>query len=45
LDQPRAQGDLHTQRRQLDGEVELVGAVTQATPTLTVGTVPLGPHA
>jgi hypothetical protein len=34
-----------TQRRQLDDEVELVGAVTQATPTLTVGTVPVGPHA
>jgi hypothetical protein len=34
-----------TQRRQLDDEVELVGAVMQATPTLTVGTVPVGPHA
>jgi hypothetical protein len=34
-----------TQRRQLDDEVELVGAVTQATPTLTVGTVTVGPHA
>jgi Winged helix DNA-binding domain len=34
-----------TQRRQLDGEVELVGTVMQATPTLTVGTVPVGPHA
>ena len=34
-----------TQRRQLDDEVELVGAVMEATPTLTVGTVPVGPHA
>jgi Winged helix DNA-binding domain len=34
-----------TQRRQLDDEVELVGAVMQATPTLTVGTVTVGPHA
>jgi DNA glycosylase AlkZ-like len=33
------------QRRQLDDEVELVGAVMQATPTLTVGTVTVGPHA
>ena len=28
-----------------DGEVELVGAVMEATPTLTVGTVTVGPHA
>jgi hypothetical protein len=34
-----------TQRRQLDDEVELVGAVMQARPTLTVGTVTVGPHA
>jgi hypothetical protein len=34
-----------TQRRQLDDEVELVGAVMEATPTLTVGTVTVGPHA
>ena len=34
-----------TQRRQLDDEVALVGEVMQATPTLTVGTVTVGPHA
>jgi hypothetical protein len=34
-----------TQRRQLDSEVDLVGAVMEATPTLTVGTVTVGPHA
>jgi hypothetical protein len=34
-----------TQRRQLEEEVELVGAVMEATPTLTVGTVTVGPHA
>ncbi len=34
-----------TQRRQLDDEVELVGAVTEAKPTLTLGTVTVGPHA
>src|SRR6266545_7589148 len=34
-----------TQRRQLDDEVDLVGAVMQAKPTLTVGTVTVGPHA
>jgi hypothetical protein len=34
-----------TQRRQLDDEVDLVGAVLQATPTLTLGTVTVGPHA
>ncbi|HVD13864.1 MAG TPA: winged helix DNA-binding domain-containing protein, partial [Actinomycetota bacterium] len=34
-----------TQRRQLDDEVELVGAVMEAKPTLTVGTVAVGPHA
>jgi hypothetical protein len=33
------------QRRQLDDEVALVGTVMQATPTLTVGTVTVGPHA
>ena len=33
------------QRRQLDDEVELVGAVMEAKPTLTVGTVTVGPHA
>jgi hypothetical protein len=33
------------QRRQLDHEVELVGAVLDAKPTLTVGTVTVGPHA
>ena len=33
------------QRRQLDDEVDLVGAVMEATPTLTVGTVTVGPHA
>jgi hypothetical protein len=34
-----------THRRQLDDEVELVGTVMQAKPTLTVGTVTVGPHA
>jgi hypothetical protein len=34
-----------TQRRQLEDEVELVGAVMEAKPTLTVGTVTVGPHA
>jgi hypothetical protein len=34
-----------TRRRQLDDEVELVGAVMEAKPTLTVGTVTVGPHA
>ena len=34
-----------SQRRQLDDEVDLVGAVLQARPTLTVGTVTVGPHA
>jgi hypothetical protein len=34
-----------TQRRQLDDEVELVGAVMEAEPTLTVGIVTVGPHA
>jgi len=33
------------QRRQLDEEVELVGTVMQAKPTLTVGTVTVGAHA
>jgi Winged helix DNA-binding domain len=34
-----------TQRRQLEDEVDLVGAVMEANPTLTVGTVTVGPHA
>ena len=34
-----------TQRRQLEEEVELVGAVMEATATLTVGTVTVGPPA
>ena len=34
-----------TQRRQLEDEVDLVSAVMEATPTLTVGTVTVGPHA
>jgi Winged helix DNA-binding domain len=34
-----------TQRRQLEDEVELVGTVMEATATLTVGTVTVGPHA
>ncbi|TMC06322.1 MAG: winged helix DNA-binding domain-containing protein [Chloroflexi bacterium] len=33
------------QRRQLDDEVELSGAVLEAAPTLTVGTVRVGAHA
>jgi len=33
------------QRRQLDDEASLVGAVMEATVTLTVGTVSVGPHA
>ena len=33
------------QRRELDDEVSLVGAVMEATPTLTVGPVTVGPHA
>jgi hypothetical protein len=33
------------QRRQLDDEVELLGAVMAAVPTLTIGTVRVGPHA
>jgi len=33
------------QRRQLDDEIDLVGTVMQAPPTLTVGTVTVGPHA
>jgi hypothetical protein len=33
------------QRRQLDDEAGLVGAVMEATATLTVGTVTAGPHA
>jgi hypothetical protein len=34
-----------SQRRQLDDEVELVGAVMEARPILTLGTVTVGPHA
>jgi winged helix DNA-binding protein len=34
-----------TQRRQLDDEAELVGAVMEAKPMVTVGTVTVGPHA
>jgi hypothetical protein len=34
-----------TQRRQLNREVELVATVMQAKPSLTIGTVPVGPHA
>ena len=34
-----------SQRRELDDEVELVGAVMEASPTLTVGPVTVGPHA
>jgi Winged helix DNA-binding domain len=34
-----------TQHRQLEDEVDLVGAVMEATPTLTVGAVTVGPHA
>ncbi len=34
-----------TQRRQLDNEADLVGAVLEARATLTVGTVTVGPHA
>ena len=33
------------QRRQLDEEIELVGHVMEADPSLTVGTVTVGPHA
>ena len=33
------------QRRELDDEAEVVGAVMEATPTLTVGPVTVGPHA
>jgi hypothetical protein len=33
------------QRRELDDEAELVGAVMEARPTLTVGPVSVGPHA
>jgi hypothetical protein len=34
-----------TQRRQLADEVDLVGAVMEATSSLTLGTVTVGPHA
>jgi hypothetical protein len=33
------------QRRELEGEIALVGAVMEATPTLTIGTVTVGAHA
>ena len=33
------------QRRQLDDEVELIGMVIEAGPTLTIGTVTVGAHA
>ena len=32
-------------RRQFDDEADLVGAVMEATPTVTVGTVTVGPRA
>ena len=34
-----------THRRQLDHEVELVAAVLEANPTLTIATISVGPHA
>jgi hypothetical protein len=34
-----------THRRQLDEEVEFVGAVMEAAATVTLGTVTVGPHA
>jgi hypothetical protein len=34
-----------TQRRELDDDIELVGAVMEAKPTLTLGTVTVGAHA
>ena len=34
-----------TQRRQLDAEVDLLGVVMEATPTLAIGTVTVGAHA
>ncbi len=34
-----------TQRRELDDEAQLVGAVMEATPTLRLGPVRVGPHA
>ena len=34
-----------TQRRKLGDEVELLGSVMEATPTLTIGTVTVGAHA
>jgi len=33
------------QRRELDDEAALVGAAMEATPTLAVGPVTVGPHA
>lgn len=33
------------QRRELDHQVERIGQITEATPTLTIGTVTTGPHA
>ncbi len=39
-------GDLTgAQRRQLEDEIELLGAVMEAAPTLSIGTVAVGPHA
>jgi hypothetical protein len=32
-------------RRQLDDEADLEGALMDATPTLTAGTMTVGPHA
>jgi len=40
LREPTAQ-----QRRELDDEAALVGAVMEAAPTLTIGPVTVGPHA
>jgi hypothetical protein len=34
-----------TPRRDLEADVELVGAVMEARPTFTVGPVTVGPHA
>jgi Winged helix DNA-binding domain len=34
-----------TQRRRLDDEIELVGTVMEAKPSLTIGRVAVGPHA
>ncbi|HYB19061.1 MAG TPA: hypothetical protein VEF71_26835 [Streptosporangiaceae bacterium] len=43
---PSAAGDpTASQRRQLDDQADLVAAVMEAAATLTVGNVPVGPHA